>query len=422
MSIDPIRRRFGSGAARLAISSSAERSLARAAQEPTRFEHLAGSAPTLFAVLLAALLWVAAGFPARPPAPDAEPTRIQQWAKRPPLNVPQKPTATRPAPPAPAPAAAQIASEPPASAESLARSPLASDRPTPKEHALPMPMLGRIDFQAPAETATGPGPDGVARRDRNRPDRPRSRGGQGGQAALERRLQMAANDPGPAASDAVSSGRPGPSLARRPSARPAPVQTGAPEATQAWTPTQSRAGFMAQAEPPAPDAAPAALRGRRPPQVAAARPAALSAGAPAGSSAFGAGWEEVPLDALPDCSPPGRQDQLKQSILRRAAQGSQCAGQAADYRFVETRNLGAFLLWSRPSARAERRGRTDKAPRDACDVLEAALRCLDTMGVNLAGARRSGAAPPTAASTERGASAPRNLIPSLTPKEESFIR
>jgi len=86
------------------------------------------------------------------------------------------------------------------------------------------------------------------------------------------------------------------------------------------------------------------------------------------------GWFSVPLDALPDCRPAGRQDALKRRILRIAADRPQCAHAEGAYRFLETRNLNAFLMWSRsgnesPSPTSE--------PRDACVVLERALRCLE---------------------------------------------
>ncbi|HEB90797.1 MAG TPA: hypothetical protein ENI85_14585 [Deltaproteobacteria bacterium] len=87
-----------------------------------------------------------------------------------------------------------------------------------------------------------------------------------------------------------------------------------------------------------------------------------------------AGWREVPLDELPDCMPPGRQDLLKKRILLAAPSGRECSHRDGSYRFVETRNLGAFLMWSR--THPDRRG--DPRPiRDACDVLEQALRCLE---------------------------------------------
>lgn len=91
-------------------------------------------------------------------------------------------------------------------------------------------------------------------------------------------------------------------------------------------------------------------------------------------AAYRADWREVPLDELPNCSPPGRQDLLKKRILLAAPFERECSHQDGSYRFVETRNLGAFLMWSRPNP-----DRPAGQPRamNVCDVLEHALRCLD---------------------------------------------
>ncbi|GEM_PF-2805178 len=86
------------------------------------------------------------------------------------------------------------------------------------------------------------------------------------------------------------------------------------------------------------------------------------------------GWHAVPLDDLPDCQPAGRQDALKRRILRAAAERPTCHHAEGAYRFLETRNLNAFLMWSRsqPASSLAASG-----PRDACAVLERALRCLE---------------------------------------------
>ena len=81
----------------------------------------------------------------------------------------------------------------------------------------------------------------------------------------------------------------------------------------------------------------------------------------------------MPLDALPDCSPPGRQDLLKKRILLAAPFQRECSHPGGSFRFVETRSLGAFLMWSRPNPDARAGQPKD---RDACDVLERALECI----------------------------------------------
>jgi hypothetical protein len=110
----------------------------------------------------------------------------------------------------------------------------------------------------------------------------------------------------------------------------------------------------------------------RRPEVSAARASMPSLSS--GTNRFGGeGWEEVPLDALPDCDPPGRQDLLKKRILLAAPFQRECSHPGGSFRFVETRSLGAFLMWSRPNPDA-RAGKTKD--RDACDVLERALACI----------------------------------------------
>jgi hypothetical protein len=93
-----------------------------------------------------------------------------------------------------------------------------------------------------------------------------------------------------------------------------------------------------------------------------------------GRASYRSDWHEVPLDDLPDCTPPGRQDMLKKRILFAAPFERECSHQDGSYRFIETRNLGAFLMWSRPNP-----NRSIRQPRhsNVCDVLESALRCLD---------------------------------------------
>jgi len=91
-------------------------------------------------------------------------------------------------------------------------------------------------------------------------------------------------------------------------------------------------------------------------------------------AAYRSDWREVPLDELPDCSPPGRQDLLKKRILLAAPFERECSHQDGSYRFIETRNLGAFLMWSRSNPD---RSVGQKRAMNVCDVLERALRCLD---------------------------------------------
>lgn len=127
------------------------------------------------------------------------------------------------------------------------------------------------------------------------------------------------------------------------------------------------------------DESDAALSGRagagtgdRRPQVSAARPEKSLFSGLSGGSALD-GWQEVPLEELPDCDPPGRQDLLKKRILVAVPGRRECSHPGGSYRFIEARSLGAFLMWSRPSPSQVAGQPRD---RDACDVLDRALACL----------------------------------------------
>ncbi len=329
MTTDVLHRRYGRGAARLALAAPGHgASLARLARSPVSHELPFAALPTLACLGVAAL--VAGALPRDRPVPDAAlasaaaPTQIRfledvpaiepMDAAEPPISAARPPA---PEPPAPRPERAQpiaIASEPDHGPDhgpmQLELTSLATPAPTgPGLAENPTPSAG-----LPA------GPRPIAR-SANRPSEDLW------SAAPTRRAQMAALE-----LDAAGGVAPV-AATRRPTA---PVAAGG---------------------------------GRR---VA----AALSDGKTlAEARSPGAGWREVPLESLPDCSPPGRQDRLKQRIALASVRRPECTHREASYRFVETRNLGAFLMWTRstasPSAAAARR-----APRDACEVLEAALRCL----------------------------------------------
>lgn len=134
-----------------------------------------------------------------------------------------------------------------------------------------------------------------------------------------------------------------------------------------------RRAFLASLEAGAasadrPVAAPTAL-----PPVATSNAAAHAVREAALSGLAAEGWRAVPLEDLPDCRPAGRQDALKREILRASVGRASCSHPGGAYRFLETRNLNAFLMWSRTHPEAELAA---SGPRDACVVLERALRCL----------------------------------------------
>lgn len=78
--------------------------------------------------------------------------------------------------------------------------------------------------------------------------------------------------------------------------------------------------------------------------------------------------EGVPLQALAACVSDQKEEALKQQVLAAVTTQEECVSEAGRYRFVETRNQNAFLMWIQRAAGA--------APGDRCAELERALACL----------------------------------------------
>jgi hypothetical protein len=82
----------------------------------------------------------------------------------------------------------------------------------------------------------------------------------------------------------------------------------------------------------------------------------------------GRSFQGVPLGSLAACVSDREEDSLKLSVMAAAGTRSSCSSRAGSYRFVETKNLNAFLMWiERDPAR--------KAA-DRCIELRLALECL----------------------------------------------
>jgi hypothetical protein len=90
--------------------------------------------------------------------------------------------------------------------------------------------------------------------------------------------------------------------------------------------------------------------------------------APTGRSEPNAKLRGVPLGSLAACRSDKLEDDLKQKVLAAVRNREECASAAGRYRFVETKNLNAFLMWiERAQGRAEG---------DRCAELSYALSCL----------------------------------------------
>jgi hypothetical protein len=101
-------------------------------------------------------------------------------------------------------------------------------------------------------------------------------------------------------------------------------------------------------------------------RVAAPRPPPASArsAAPADSR-----LEGVPLDSLAACVSDADEEQWKRRVLGSVGSRTGCESRAGRYRFVETKNLNAFLMWIE---RAQ-----ERVVGDRCDELALALECLE---------------------------------------------
>jgi len=404
MTGDPIRRRFGHGAARLPIGLPAgvER-LSRLAQRSVPVERRLMIVPFVCVIVL---VWLIAAGPIAPPVAPTAPLQValESW---PVPEATARPQASRPTPP-PA-ATREIARR-----EPTAR-PTATPTPTPP-HVAPRPELAlarptetlapatRFD---PAQLTTRGARDArgdVLSGDARMPAPAR--------AALDLAAATASASPGELPAAVAHAARATTGRAGSPSDFPAdfrtlPTSAGAARANgarpragggDAAAATRVAAGsgrgdherrdFLAGLGR---DAADGAATGRptaeRRPEVSAARSGSgafgadsarpFASGGGAGTRGDVGGWQEVPLDELPDCDPPGRQDLLKKRILLAASVQRECSHPSGSYRFVETRSLGAFLMWSRPNPAARAGQPRD---RDACDVLERALACLGDPG------------------------------------------
>lgn len=375
MELQPIHRRYGYGAARLPIGAPiGSVSLAEVARTPTRFERSVSFVPGLLCALLATLLATAPSFyesAETPPLAAVEPSTIdpQLW------NIPPRIAAVPPARAAAAeptlsPATPPVADTTPLLSEATAYLSHATEEPFDPRLLAMAPMMG-----VPAGATKVKATEGATRpRERLRPTSNtapdlQSLEGIPRGAAPTRTFDI----PIPDIDFEVAATSH--TLEHRPSiSANAASSNNSPE----WSSQTERNAFLAALSEAAssggtsgPDRGPRAHVAA----AAASNEVAREIRDRFIREAAAEGWHEVPLDELPDCSPPGRQDELKKQILLAAAAlpQRQCSHQAGEYRFLETRNLNAFLMWSRnnPDSSSGQR-----AARDVCDVLARAIQCL----------------------------------------------
>lgn len=77
----------------------------------------------------------------------------------------------------------------------------------------------------------------------------------------------------------------------------------------------------------------------------------------------------VPLAQLASCLSDRREESLKRTVIARAPEHATCESDSGTYRFVETKNLNAFLMWIERAAQREQG--------DRCTELALAIDCLE---------------------------------------------
>lgn len=154
-----------------------------------------------------------------------------------------------------------------------------------------------------------------------------------------------------------------------PSARSAPTRGASPARS---APSAPAARAIPRFEMAAAPTGPASAGLGAPQVVARAERAAPPPGSESGGSPARPGLSGVPLGDLQACVTDREEDRLKGAVVAAAKTQGECVSSKGTYRFVETKNVNAFLMWidRAPSRRVE----------DRCAELRYALECLQGGG------------------------------------------
>jgi hypothetical protein len=177
-------------------------------------------------------------------------------------------------------------------------------------------------------------------------------------------LRAAPRTPVRAAPPVQFAAAPVPTAPRDDAAPPAPqIARAAPRSA----PSRAAQSAMPKFDPVAPPARYAEAPAKEKPS-AAERVVRTAAREEAPAAAPKQAFQGVPLGSLAACVSDREEDGLKLQVMKAAGNRTSCSSRAGNYRFVETKNLNAFLMWieRNPSRRAA----------DRCIELKLALECL----------------------------------------------
>jgi len=195
-----------------------------------------------------------------------------------------------------------------------------------------------------------------------------------GIAPVSRQIETAPTPSGPRSARAAGP-RP---TATRSARRPAPTPSSAPDLATAGAvvATPERSARVVPTTPtrraPRPSAQVARVRDPIDPTLSTAvsRSGRAAPEAPRGSRNDRTGVAGVPLGELAACLSDREEDRLKQAVVAAVTTQEECVSSKGTYRFIETKNLNAFLMW------------IDRAPArpvsDRCVELGYALECLQS--------------------------------------------
>ncbi len=196
-----------------------------------------------------------------------------------------------------------------------------------------------------------------------------------GIAPVSRQIETA---PTPSGKRSARAAGPRPTATTRPARRPAPTPSSAPvlATASALVATPERSARVVPTTPsrraPRPSAQVARVRDPIEPTLSTAvsRSGRATPQAPRGPINDRTSVAGVPLGELAACLSDREEDRLKQAVVAAVTTQEECVSSKGTYRFIETKNLNAFLMWiDRASSRPVS---------DRCVELGYALECLQS--------------------------------------------